>query len=122
MWPHGNGLLPDAPSKEESKVVKRTIEMIGTPTGTMHSLKDAFTSKTEKELSGFNSHDRHKMLQVVFLQKKFYLKFLHAILDTYEVVVVQFILPLAIARVGKIEVRRCMYNLSLLVRYVRVHV
>ena len=121
MCPRENGLLLEAPwilRKEERKVVKRTIEMIHTPTRTMHSLKDAFTSMIEKELSGFKSHNWHKMLQVDFLQKKLYLKFLHAILDTYEVVVVQFILPIVIARVGKIEVRRCIYNLSSLVRYI----
>ena len=67
MWPREIGSLPDAPwilSKEERRVVKRTIETIRTPTGTMHSLKDAFTSTTEKELSGFKTHDWHKMLQV----------------------------------------------------------
>ena len=70
IWPCGNGLLPNAPwilIKEERKVVKRTIEMIHTPTGTMHSLKDAFTSMTEKKLSGFKSHYWHIMLQVGFI-------------------------------------------------------
>ena len=121
MWPHENGSLLEAPwilIKEERRVVKRTIETIPTPIGTMHSLKDAFTSMIEKELSGFKSHNWHKMLQVGFYKKMFYFKFLHAILNTYELVVVQFILPIGIAGVGKIEVRRCIYNLSSLVRYI----
>ena len=72
MWPRRNGLPSNAPwilNKEERKVVKTTIERICTPGGTMHSLKDAFTSTIEKELSGFKSHDWHKMLQVRFFLK-----------------------------------------------------
>ena len=55
MWPCENGLLSEAPwilSKEERRVVKRTIETIPAPTGTMNSLKDTFASMTKKELSG----------------------------------------------------------------------
>ena len=51
-------------SKAEKNVVKKVIETIRTPTGTMHSLTGAFTSGTKKELSGFKTHDWHKMLQV----------------------------------------------------------
>ena len=50
---------------------ERIIEtIVDTPTRTMHSLKDAFTSMIEKELSGFKSHDWHKILQVDFFTKK----------------------------------------------------
>ena len=58
------------------------------------------------------------MFQVGFLQKKLYLMFLHAILGTYKVVVVQFILPLWIAGVGKNEVRMFIYNISSLLSYI----
>ena len=64
-WPYENGTLPTAPwilSKEEKSVVKEVIETICIPTRTMHSLKGAFTSAKEKELSGFKTHDWHKML------------------------------------------------------------
>ena len=64
-WPRENGTLSSTPwilSKEEKSVVKHVIETIHTPTRTMHSLKGAFTSAKEKELSGFKTHDWHKML------------------------------------------------------------
>ena len=66
-WHCENESLSDTPwilSKEERSVLKRVIEILRTPTATMHSLKGAFTSAKEKELSGFKPHDWHKMLQV----------------------------------------------------------
>ena len=51
-WPRENESLPDAPwilSKEERSVLKRVIETLRTPTGTMHSLKGAFTSAKKKK-------------------------------------------------------------------------
>ena len=67
-WPWENVRLPDAPwilTKEEKSIVKKVIKTIRTPTGTMHCLKQAFTtSAKERELSGLKTHDWHKMLQV----------------------------------------------------------
>ena len=64
MWPHGNESLLDAPwilNKEERSVLKKVIETLHTPMGTMLSLKGAFTTAKEKELSSFKTHDWHKM-------------------------------------------------------------
>ena len=63
-WPHENGELLDAPwivDKDERSVLKKVIETLHTPTRTMHSLKGAFMSAKEKELSSFKTHDWHKM-------------------------------------------------------------
>ena len=47
FWPQDDGTFLEESwilSKQEKDVVKKTIETICTPTGTMHSLKDAFAS------------------------------------------------------------------------------
>ncbi|MCO5594287.1 hypothetical protein L7F22_048316, partial [Adiantum nelumboides] len=66
-WVQDEQEIPDAPwilNKEKKEVVKETIGAIRTPSGTMHSLEDAFKSN-DKELTSSKSHDWHKMLQFI---------------------------------------------------------
>ncbi|MCO5612634.1 hypothetical protein L7F22_066903 [Adiantum nelumboides] len=58
-WVQDDQEIPDASwilTKEEEEILKKTIGAIRTPTGTVHSLKNAFTSD-DKELTGLKSHD-----------------------------------------------------------------
>ncbi|MCO5568202.1 hypothetical protein L7F22_021898 [Adiantum nelumboides] len=93
LWVDENGNKPKAPwilSKQEFTMVKEAIEKFRTPTGTMRSLKGCFTS--DGDLSRLKSHDWHKFLQ--------------------------FILPIAISGCLMDPVRKCIYKLGELVRWI----
>ncbi|MCO5547710.1 hypothetical protein L7F22_001161 [Adiantum nelumboides] len=93
LWVDENGNKPKAPwilSKQEFTMVKEAIKKFRTPTGTMRSLKGCFTS--DGDLSRLKSHDWHKFLQ--------------------------FILPIAISGCLTDLVRKCIYKLGELVRWI----
>ena len=79
-------------SKEDKCIVRKVIREFKMPTGSMHSLKGAFTSRDE--LVGLKSHDWHKMLA--------------------------FILPIAIRQCDSIseDVKKCVYGLGELTRWI----
>ena len=99
VWPKVVGdrcTLPKAPwvlSKKDIRTINKEIASFRTPTGYMHCLKGAFT--TDGRLSGLKLHDWHKMLQ--------------------------FVLPLVLGGFLHDDVRKAIYKISALVRYVSLY-